>query len=138
MVMKYDSIMADWLRGSGEHQPGRARARTAAQPPGPGSNTQGRALHRSAETLQISWRARMETGRNNIRYNARGCPSHHHPAPCVPVLCRSGWWRVMRAGCSWGDRVEYARCSDPKQLLRSGLYQGPSATGRDKLAGLFF
>ena len=136
MVMKYDSIMADWLSGSGEHQPGRARARTAAQPPGPGSNTQGRALHRSAETLQISWRARMETGRNNIRCSARGCPSHHHPAPCVPVLCRSGWWwRVMRAGWArcWAGApprpvMSIVKCNNAVTCTAQPAYTAYSAT----------
>ena len=74
--------MADWLGGSGEHQPGRAGARTAAQPR---DNTQGRALHRAAETL-CKYHGEPEWKLANTASGAMqgGVHTVHHTAPCVP------------------------------------------------------
>ena len=95
MVMKYDSIMADWLGGSGEHQPGRAGARTAT-----GQHSRSGAAPSCRNTVQIS----LQNGNWQIQHQVQ-CKGVSilsiTPPPVSP--CCAGWWcRVMRAG--------WARC----------------------------
>ena len=97
MVMKYDSIMADWLGGSGEHQPGRARA-----PHSHGTTLKvGRCTELQKHCANIMSRPEWKLENTASGAMQGGVHTVHYTAPVSP--CCAGWWcRVMRAG--------WARC----------------------------